>query len=98
MLSGRLLPLPHLDYETLQGPGMKQTYKGHEITITSAEISPEQLDLHVAVSWSEKGTAKSRLFTISRWFNTSEKAETYGLTWVKTWIDNKKPGTPLTIH
>jgi hypothetical protein len=73
---------------------MTHTYKGHGITVKGAEIRPKHWDLHIAVMWSDGGLTTNKPFTITRRFDSLDEANTYGLLWVKNWIDGGKPNVP----
>ena len=73
---------------------MYQSYKGHEIEISTTEMVPDRWDLYIEISWIENGIPSLKTCTIMRWFKTLEDAIAYGLRLVKNWIDNNKPTFP----
>jgi hypothetical protein len=44
--------------------------------------------------WSDGGLTTNKPFTITRRFDSLDEANTYGLLWVKNWIDGGKPNVP----
>ena len=70
---------------------MYQSYKGHEIEISTTEMVPDRWDLYIEISWIENGIPSLKTCTIMRWFKTCEDAIAYGLLLVKNWIDKNKP-------
>jgi len=68
---------------------MNHTYKGHEITVKSAEIRPARWNLRVKVEWTDYGINKQKPLTIRQSFTNYDEAITHGLLLAKHWIDGR---------
>ena len=78
---------------------MHQTYKGHEITVSSVEVCANEWDLLISVIWLDHhGLATNLSFKLPQQFATFDEAVAHGQVWAKDWIDNGKPYIPALVY